>query len=59
MMYPYERVIAKLASINRRSIYRKRRGFYKKGRMKTGWSSGHTTKTGCLIRRFMRLKIKR
>jgi hypothetical protein len=59
MMYPYERAISKLASINRRSIYYKRRGFYKGGRIKTGWSSGHRTKTGCLIRKLMRLKIKR
>jgi hypothetical protein len=58
MMYPHERVITNLASINRRSIYRKRRGFYKNGRMKTGWSSGHTTKTGCLIRKIMRLKTR-
>jgi hypothetical protein len=61
----YERVITKLASINRRSIYRKRRGFYKNGRMKTGWIfsrttwvGSHRTKTGCLIRKLMRLKTR-
>jgi hypothetical protein len=53
----YERVITKLASINRRSIYYKRRGFYKNGRMKTGWNVSHTNKTSCMIRKIMRLKL--